>query len=189
MENEFDILNRRMEKNLEMRHTYLMFAFTTAIAALAASIVVGFKVDYADPKIASWICVIPYCVIIPFQARVSYSRLTHAKMEAYMIVFYRGKFKFIETKLNELSGAMGRFIAIIANYELTLLSIGISFLFILIKYYMINLKTFGMDDIIIIGATLIVFALATYTYPYMKFLNKYISRYDVLKNSEINDKK
>ena len=62
-------------------------------------------------------------------------------------------------------------------------------LFILIKYYMINLKTFGMDDIIIIGATLIVFALATYTYPYMKFLNKYISRYDVLKNNEIKDKK
>ena len=132
MENEFDILNRRMEKNLEMRHTYLMFAFTTAIAAIAAPFIIGFT------DISAWICIIPFAVIIPFQARISYSRLSHAKMEAYMVVFYQGKFNFMEKPLDELNGIMGKFIAIIANYELTLLSVVIDVLFILVKFYILD---------------------------------------------------
>ena len=79
MEDEFDILNRRMEKNLEMRHTYLMFAFTTSIAAIAALFVVGFTDIFTDTDIPAWICIVPFAVIIPFQARISYSRLSHAK--------------------------------------------------------------------------------------------------------------
>ncbi len=98
MEHEFDILNRRMEKNLEMRHTYLMFAFTTLVAAIAALFMTNFV------GITSWVCIVPFAIIIPFQARISYSRLTHAKMEAYMRVFYQGKFSFLEEPVDELGG-------------------------------------------------------------------------------------
>lgn len=177
MENEFDILNRRMEKNLEMRHTYLMFAFTTSIAAIAALFVVGFTDIFADTNISAWICVIPFAVIIPFQARISYSRLSHAKMEAYMVVFYEGKFKYIEKPLDELFGIIGKFIAIIVNYELALLSIVIDVLFVLIKYYISDSSFWGIENIIIFIATLIVFGLSTYSRPYGKFLNKFISKY------------
>lgn len=177
MESEFDILNRRMEKNLEMRHTYLMFAFTTAIATIAALFVVGFTDIFTDTNISAWICVTPFAVIIPFQARISYSRLSYAKMEAYMVVFYEGKFKFIEKPLDELVGIIGGFIAIIANYELTLLSIVIDILFVLIKYNILDSNFVGIEDIIIFMSTLIVFGLATYSRPYGKFLNKFISKY------------
>lgn len=168
MENEFNILIRRMEKNLEMRHTYLMFAFTTAIAAIAAL----FVVDFAS--ISPWICIVPFAVIIPFQARISYSRLSHAKMEAYMLVCYPGKFSFSEKSLNELSGIIGKIIAIISNYELTLLSIVIDILFILVKKYVLSTECWLSVDTVTIGvATFIVFGLATYTFPYSKFMEKY----------------
>ena len=177
MENEFDILNRRMEKNLEMRHTYLMFAFTTSIAAIAALFVVGFTDIFTDTNVSAWICIVPFAVIIPFQARISYSRLSHAKMEAYVLVFYEGKFEFIEKPLNELFGIMGKFIAIIANYELTLLSIVIDVLFVLIKYYISDSNFGGIDNIVIFIATMIVFVLATYSFPYDKFLKMFVSKY------------
>lgn len=88
MESEFDILNRRMEKNLEMRHTYLMFAFTTAFVSIAALL----ATNIAD--ISSWIFAVPFSVIIPFQARASYSRLSHTKMEAYVAVFFFWEISF-----------------------------------------------------------------------------------------------
>lgn len=177
MEDEFDILNRRMEKNLEMRHTYLMFAFTTSIAAIAALFVVGFTDIFTDTDIPAWICIVPFAVIIPFQARISYSRLSHAKMEAYMAVFYEGKFVFMEKQLDELYGVMGKFIAIISNYELTLLSIVIDILFVLIKYHISDSNFFGVDNIVIFVATVIVFGLATYSRPYAKFLEKFKIKY------------
>lgn len=175
MENEFDIINRRMEKNLEMRHTYLMFAFTTAIAAIAAFFVIGFS------NITAWFCIVPFAVIIPFQARISYSRLSHAKMEAYLMVFYPGKFKFIEMELNELIGVPGKIIAIIANYELTLLSIVLDILFVIIKKKLINGNTlFGLDFLVMIILTAIVCGLATYTFSYGKFWSRYINIYKSL---------
>lgn len=176
MENEFDILNRRMEKNLEMRHTYLMFAFTTAFVSIAALLAANIE------NISSWIFVVPFSVIIPFQARVSYSRLNHAKMEAYVIVFYPKKFSFLEIPLNELSGIMGKVLAIISNYELTLLSIAVDILFIVIKKKILDMnKIIGIDAVIMIICTLIVFICATYTFPYLKFLNKYIEKYKGIK--------
>lgn len=175
MENEFDIVNKRMEKNLEMRHTYLMFAFTTAIAAIAAFFIIGFS------NITAWFCIVPFAVIIPFQARISYSRLSHAKMEAYVMVFYPGKFKFIEIELNELRGVPGKIIAIIANYELTLLSVVLDILFIIIKKEIMNGNILlGLDFLIMIISTAIVFGLATYTFSYGKFWKKYINIYKSL---------
>lgn len=173
-EHEFNILVRMMEKNLEMRHTYLMFAFTTSMAALA----VLFIVDFAK-NIMPWICMIPFSVIIPFQARISYSRLTHAKMEAYVVSNYPKQFTFLKTELNELSGILGKFIAIIVNYELTLLSFFIDILYITIQIYIIGSSNFvNINSFVMLICTGIVFSLATYTFPYIKFVKKFITQYN-----------
>lgn len=177
MENEFDILNRRMEKNLEMRHTYLMFDFTTSIAAIAALFVVASTDILINTNMLAWICIVPFAVIIPFQARISYSRLSHARMEAYIIVFYKGQFEFMDKSLNELFGIMGKIIAIISNYELTLLSIVIDIIFILINYYAVDFRFLSLENIIIFVATLIVFSLATYSYSYGKFVDYFKNKY------------
>lgn len=178
MEQEFDILNRRMEKNLEMRHTYLMFAFTTSIAAIAAMFVTDF------PEFSSWICIVPFAVLIPFQGRISYSRLTHAKMEAYIIVFYPQKFEFLEKKMDELKGVFGKIIAIIANYELTLLALVLDGVFVGFKIDVLKTEDFlTLDCILIAIATVLVFAFATYSFPYGRFLSRFIKEYTAMNNS------
>lgn len=176
MENEFDILNRRMEKNHEMRRTYLMFAFTTSIAAIAALFIVDFS------NVVSWGCIVPFAIIIPFQARISYARLSHAKMEAYIYVFYPKKFKFLKRQVSDLRGKIGKFISIIVNYELFLLSVVIDLLYIIINSKIeLCILVFKLESIIIIIATLIVFSLATYSFPYVKFLEKYMNEYKILR--------
>lgn len=168
MEHEFDILIRRMEKNLEMRHTYLMFAFTTTVAAIA----VLFAVD--SDKVGYWVCMIPFAVIIPFQARISYSRLTHAKMEAYSAIYYPDNFKFLHMDMNELQGIMGKIITIIANFELTFLSLAVDFLFVSMKIRDKGATSLlDLDCWIMVIMTLVVFSLAIYTYDYCKFEQKF----------------
>lgn len=173
MENEFDVLIRRMEKNHEMRHTYLMFAFTTSIAAIAAL----FIVDFSDA--VSWGCIVPFAIIIPFQARISYARLTHAKMEAYICVYYPKQFKFLKRQVKDLRGKMGKLISIIVNFELFFLSTVIDILYVIVNREMWSINFFfKIESMIIIVATAIVFILATYSFPYVRFLEKYKIEYE-----------
>lgn len=176
MENEFDILNRRMEQNLEKRHTYLMFGFTTAIASLAVFSASNLL------KEAPWLCIMPFAVIIPFQARISYSRLTHAKMEAYICAFYPNDFEYLAKQVKDLRGIIGKIIAIIVNYELSLLSIALDMIYVILAKKTIGLRLFlDAECIAIIGLTMVVIMLATYTFPYDYFLRKYISEYERIK--------
>ena len=97
------------------------------------------------------------------------------------MVFYPGKFKFIEMGLNELIGVPGKIIAIIANYELTLLSVVLDILFVIIKKKLTNGNTlFGLDFLVMIILTAIVCGLATYTFSYEKFWSRYINIYKSL---------
>lgn len=174
MNKEFDILINKMDKNLEMRHTYLMFAFTTSMAALA----ILFVLDFAT-AIMSWGCLIPFSVIIPFQARISYSRLTHAKMEAYVVTFYEKKIPYLKIQLDELSGIGGKLITIIANYELTLLAIVIDIIYALINRYILSGTTLiNFNSFFMLIGTCITFVLATYTFRYNNFLELYCERYE-----------
>lgn len=173
MEHEFNILLRRMEKNLEMRHTYLMFAFTTTMAALAVLFVSGLS-----PNIKPWICIIPFSVIIPFQARISYSRLTHAKIEAYIVLYYPEQFPFLKREFNELTGIPGRIIAVIVNYELSLLAFFIDILYVIIKIYIIRVPNFvDINSFAMLICTGVVWGLATYSFSYMKFMHKFVECY------------
>lgn len=177
MEHEFDILNRRMEKEVEERHVYLMFAFTTTIATIASL----FLIDLSN--IATWWCIVPFSVIIPFQARISYSRIVYAKMEAYIYVFYPQKFKFLKRQVKDLRGMIGKFIAVIVNYELALLAISLDILYIILGKKEIEIKMLlDVDCIVIFIATIIVIALATYTFPYDYFWRKFIREYEEIRN-------
>ena len=98
MVNEFEILNKRMEDDATERHTYLMFVYTTTIATLAAL--------FASQILEKFplLCMMPLMIIVPFQARISYSRLTHAKIEAYVYVFYLPRlFPHLPTLFNVLA--------------------------------------------------------------------------------------
>ena len=166
---ELNALENRMSQNLEMRHTYLMFSFTTTAALIAAVFAFDASRD------AYYLCLVPFSVIIPFQARVSYSRLSHARMEAYIKVFYSSEYPYFSRPFNELYGIMGKFIELLVNYELTILSVTIS-----ICYFVfadsgtgISLTTVAVPLIL----TLMVAITATYTKNYQYFVDRFEKEY------------
>lgn len=172
MKDELSVVIARMDKNLEMRHTYLMFAYTTSAVLLAALFAIeSFESLY-------WLCMLPYAVIIPFQARISYSRISHSRMEAYVKIFYKEDFKFYNRYVDELQGVGGKIIAILSNYELTLLSIEINICFYALKFRVNGAIDFRLvSSYLPIAMTLIVAGLAKYTRNYAKFVSKFEAEY------------
>lgn len=151
----------KMNKNIEMRYTYLMFAFTTTVALLAAVFTLKSLSDLY------WISLFPFAIIIPFQARISYSRLSYAKMEAYINIFYPDVIKYYLISHDELTGTIGKLISIIVNYELTILSIIVA-----ICYY--SLQGDECHIVMYIIPLLLVFVVA--------MLAEYSRRYAVFRN-------
>lgn len=74
--------------------------------------------------------------------------------------------------------------AIISNYELAFLSLAVNVLFFTMKKQEPDIKVIvGVDTAVMIFCTAIVFSCATYTFPYLKFLKRYIEKYKEVKNS------
>ncbi len=161
---ELEAIDRKMDANLSTRHTYLSFAFTTTIATLAAVFALSMKIRI------DWLILTPFVVIIPFQTRITYARLTHAKYEAYVKVVYKNEIQLYHYPVYELFGFMGKIIAIISNFELTFLAIAID-----ICYFGINKPSIllSVNVILPIFLTLFVALLALYSYDYMKFEKRF----------------
>lgn len=167
---ELEAIDRKMDANLSTRHTYLSFAFTTTIATLAAVFALSKNIG----EIITWLVLTPFVVIIPFQARITFARLTHAKYDAYVRVVYKDDIRLYHYHVYELYGLMGRIIAVISNFELTFLAITID-----ICYFCINKpsKLFSVDVILPIALTLFVALLALYSYDYSKFEKVFEERF------------
>lgn len=165
-----------MDKNLETRQSYLNFAFTTSITILAAFLV------FSSKGTAVWLILFPFCVIIPFQARISYYRIIMAKYEAYMKVFHCKEIQLYHFKVDELRGLTGIFISLIANYELTILSLSID-----ACYFAITKPTDIISTKVLfpVCLTFIVAFLATYTYSYLRFEKRFENEYkNYIKNKK-----
>ena len=168
-----------MEDDATERHTYLMFVYTTTIATLAAL--------FASQILEKFplLCMMPLMIIVPFQARISYSRLTHAKIEAYVYVFYLPRFEFLEKQVKDLRGVIGKLIAIAINYELSFLVILLDIFYLYFQKEEISIRLFlRMDWVVILLATIFVVFLATYTFSYSYFWKKYIKEYEKMRMGE-----
>ena len=77
-----------------------------------------------------------------------------------------------------MSGIAGTIIAVISNYELSLLAFFIDILYVIIKIYIIRAPNFiNINSFAMLICTGVVFGLATYSFPYMKFMHKFVERY------------
>ena len=87
-EKEYEKLVKRIEFFDSMRNTLLTFSFTATLAVL------GLAISEAMDARGSWICLIPFFLIIPFSARISYYRLASAHINSFLRVYAPLSMKF-----------------------------------------------------------------------------------------------
>lgn len=173
---ELEHLTKAMDKNLETRQQYLTFSFATTVTLL------GVFVSFEKLSSLFWFPLLVYVIIIPFQARITYSRIIHANMEAYIKVYYKEQLPYyhnriLDFEMLEQDDFIGRYvISRLANFELTILSLALTIC-------MVRLTPISLGTIIIyILLDLIVFRLALYSYNYGEIEKKYEIKYDEKKN-------
>ena len=125
-EAEFDRLNARLETNHKIRNDILTFTFSIVITALGVGL--AFKSD--DPVIA-YLFLLPFFIIVPFQARLTYYRMEDAHIRAYFAIYRPEWDTFYVNARNEIvqvgeSIGLGklsyRAIAWLMNHEMVVLS-------------------------------------------------------------------
>ena len=71
-EKEYDKLIKRLEFYDSMRNNLLTFSFTAVLTVLGVAMTMNMDSN------SSWMCLIPFFLIIPFAARIAYYRLASA---------------------------------------------------------------------------------------------------------------
>ena len=75
---EYSKLIKRLEAINSTRNSLLTFSFTAVLTVLGIAIA-----DDMD-SISAWLCLIPFLLIIPFTARISYYRLASAHINSFL---------------------------------------------------------------------------------------------------------
>lgn len=123
---EYQKLVSRLEFHDSMRNNLLTF-FTAVLAILG--IALGLELDAAS----SAICLLPYLLIIPFAARISYYRLSSAHISAFLRTYApdRVVFEIGAEKVKEGCGIKRgyRQLAFWVNHEMFFLGIASSLVF------------------------------------------------------------
>lgn len=128
---EYNKLVGRLEFHDTMRNNLLTFSFTAVLAIL------GIAVQMEADEISAWISLLPFLLIIPFAARISYYRLSSAHIGAFLRVYAsdRVRFEVGAKNVNEKIG-IGKIyssIAFLVNHEMVLLGLASCLVFYL-KY-------------------------------------------------------
>lgn len=168
---EYDKLIKRLEFFDTMRNNLLTFSFTAVLTVL------GIALQMEMDSVSSWICLIPYFLIIPFSARISYYRVASAHINSFLRVFANERMQFeIGTKtVKEKNSVRFGMIAWLVNHEMVLLGTACSCLFYF--KYIPNIKTWALWEhiSIFISALLIlfVFIITDSSYNYERMITDY----------------
>ncbi len=122
---EYSRLTKRLEFYDATRNTLLTFSFTSVLTVLGIALQMDMDMQ------TSWICLIPYFLIIPFSARISYYRISSAHISSFLRIFAKDKMQFeIGAKdVPEGKGVRYSFIAWLVNHEMVLLGAASSTIF------------------------------------------------------------
>ena len=120
-ETEINSIHSRIEANHRIRNDILTFAFATVIAALGLALGVGEMSVFQ-----TFLLFIPFVIIIPFQARLSYYRLECAYKTSFLKK-YAPQCAILDQKAEIASEKIGingiaySIISLIVNHELLIL--------------------------------------------------------------------
>ena len=168
---EFNKLIKRLEFCDTTRNNLLSFSFTAVLAIL------GLTINATMDKISSWICLLPYLLIIPFSARISYYRLSSAHINSFLRIFAEDKMKFeLGTSLVPEKIFNGyRLISWLVNHEMVLLGV-ISSLVFGIKYWNCVEVWSAWDCLSLVFAFILIFVvyyITDLTNDYKKLISDY----------------
>lgn len=168
---EYNLCIKIQERSTETRTNLLTFSFTTVLAILGLALT-------SNEDVHSITYLVPFCLIIPFQARISYYRLIHARVSAYIEIVSPkdAGFTIIGEKVQEKQTRFFAIIAALVNYEMFILSCATMCLFYS-KHSFPKLQDFSILDYLMfllpIVLSILVFAIITYAYNYSKWKDIY----------------
>lgn len=84
---EYDELIERLRDNHTRRNQAQLFAFTASFALLAVLV----SPDEGISNSAGALYLLPYVALIPLSCKIAYSRICHARIDAYLSVAYPGR--------------------------------------------------------------------------------------------------
>lgn len=128
---EYSKLVSRLDFHDTMRNNLLTFSFTAVLTIL------GIALQMELDVISAWIPLLPFLLIIPFAARISYYRLSSAHIGAFLRVYASDRVRFeIGAKSVHEKIGMGKAysgVAFLVNHEMVLLGLACCLVFYL-KY-------------------------------------------------------
>lgn len=152
------------------RNTLLTFSFTAVLTLLG--VIVG-----AKQPINPYICLIPYMLIIPFAARISYYRLASARINTFLkhcapekTIMANGS-----EDVPERNGRIFGIISWLVNHEMVLLAVATGLVYA-IQYFMSNeLNTWWKWVQLFwpVPAIVATYVIASSTYSYKKLCDFY----------------
>lgn len=171
---EIDILVKKLEDNSSTRRNEKTFTFTTVLAVLGVAFA-------AKEFIQLWFYLLPYFIILPYTAHISYYRIIHARLNSYLMEFAPEycSFNIIGKSVPEGRGFWFRVIEILNNYELFLLSITSMILFY--SNCGIPLKNWDITNYIVCATPFIlsgvIFVITWYGKRYAYWVEKFSSQW------------
>ena len=168
---EYDKLIKRLEFFDTMRNNLLTFSFTAVLTILGVALAMDMN------SISAWLCLIPFCLIVPFSARIAYCRLASAHINSFLRQFAAEKMQFeigtcivIENSCNFYHQ-----IAWLINHEMVLLGVATSCIFYV--KYIPSIKTWSCYNCVGLNVpvilTTIVYLISNSTYNYKNLIDNF----------------
>ena len=177
---EYEKLIKRLEFYDTTRNNLLTFSFTAVLTILGAALL---KTDV----FSEWFCLIPFCLIIPFAARISYYRLASAQINSFLKQFSpeRMQFEIGNDVVGENNCRFYRSIAWLVNHEMVLFGLATTMIFYF-KVYSTN--TGQCYNCLILSIPIILtvtaYLISNSTYSYEDLMKSFGEKWDSYSNGK-----
>lgn len=125
MDSEYEELVTRLRDNHQRRNQAQLFAFTASFGLLAVVIPPGNR----GVDLAGALFLLPYVALVPLSCKIAYSRICHARIDAYLSAAYprRRPESDLEKVVPDLGkGTIERIITLGVNFEPALIGFAAS---------------------------------------------------------------
>lgn len=184
---EYDKLIKRIEFYDTTRNQLLTFSFTSVLTVLGVSLAMEMNL------LSVWICLIPFFLIIPFAARISYYRLASAHINSFLRKFHAVNMQFeLGTDfVNEGKCRHYKIIAWLVNHEMVLLGLATSCIFYLKYIFLIGQWNFWnyIGGIVPFILMLVVYMIADSTFAYKKLIYTFSKEWEQYLSGRRNEGK
>lgn len=127
-DHELNYLSEYLHETRSIHNNLLTFSFTAVLAVLG----IAFSNINSENLIPSFLYLLPFCLIIPFTARITYYRISGARIESFLDIFYPESRIFSRGCLfvKEKQNYKFNIISFLVNFEMFILSYVCTILFI-----------------------------------------------------------